>query len=62
MTGFVSKKQMSTDKLKGNIMNELEYDIQELFIEGWEAEEIADRLKLSLGKVVSVLNSFGVTA
>ena len=43
-------------------MNELEYDIQELFIEGWEAEEIADRLKLSLGKVVSVLNSFGVTA
>jgi len=62
MTGFVSKKQMSTDKLKGNIMNELEYDIQELFIEGWEAEEIADKLKLSLGKVVSVLNSFGVTA
>jgi vacuolar-type H+-ATPase subunit I/STV1 len=62
MTGFVSKKQMSTDKLKGNIMNELEYDIQELFIEGWEAEEIAVRLKLSLGKVVSVLNSFGVTA
>jgi len=43
-------------------MNELEYDIQELFIEGWEAEEIAVRLKLSLGKVVSVLNSFGVTA
>lgn len=62
MTGFVSKKKMSTDKLKGNTMNELEYDIQELFIEGWEAEEIADKLKLSLGKVVSVLNDFGVTA
>jgi DNA-binding CsgD family transcriptional regulator len=62
MTGFASKKQMSTDKLKGNIMTELEYEIQEMFIEGMEAEEIADKLKLSLGKVVSVLNSFGVTA
>jgi len=62
MTGFASKKKMSTDKLKGNIMSELDYDIQEMFIEGWEAEEIADKLKLSLGKVVSVLNSFGVTA
>lgn len=62
MTGFASKKKMSTDKLKGNIMGELEYDIQEMFIEGWDAEEIADKLKLSIGKVVSVLNSFGVTA
>ena len=62
MTGFVSKKQMATAKLKGNIMSELDYDIQEMFIDGWEAEEIADKLKLSIGKVVSVLNSFGVTA
>lgn len=62
MSGFVSKKQMSTDKLKGNTMSELEYDIQEMFIEGWEAEEIASKLKISLGKVVSVLNSFGVEA
>lgn len=62
MTGFASKKQMSTDKLKGNIMTELEYEIQEMFIEGMEAEDIAVKLKLSLGKVVSVLNSFGVTA
>lgn len=62
MTGFASKKQMSTDKLKGNEMTELDYDIQEMFIDGMEAEEIADRLKLSIGKVVSVLNSFGVTA
>ena len=62
MTGFASKKQMSTDKLKGNIMTELEYEIQEMFIEGMEAEDIAVKLKLSLGKVVSVLNGFGVTA
>jgi DNA-binding NarL/FixJ family response regulator len=62
MTGFASKKQMSTDKLKGNIMTELEYEIQEMFIDGMEAEDIAVKLKLSLGKVVSVLNGFGVTA
>lgn len=61
MTGFASKKKMSTDKLKGNTMSELDYDIQEMFIEGWEAEEIADKLNLSIGKVVAVLNSFGVT-
>ena len=42
-------------------MSELDYDIQEMFIEGWEAEEIADKLNLSIGKVVAVLNSFGVT-
>ena len=62
MTGFASKKQMSTDKLKVNIMTELEYEIQEMFIDGMEAEDIAVKLKLSLGKVVSVLNGFGVTA
>ena len=43
-------------------MTELDYDIQELFIDGMEAEDIAYRLKLSIGKVVSVLNSFGVAA
>jgi len=43
-------------------MSELDYDIQEMFIDGWEAEDIAFKLKLSIGKVVSVLNSFGVTA
>lgn len=43
-------------------MSELDYDIQELFINGWEAEEIAVKLKLSIGKVVSVLNSVDVTA
>jgi len=43
-------------------MTELEYEIQEMFIDGMEAEDIAVKLKLSLGKVVSVLNGFGVTA
>lgn len=43
-------------------MSELDYDIQELFIDGCEVEEIAHQLNISVGKVVSVLNSFGVAA
>ena len=32
-------------------MSDLDYDIQELFIEGWEAEDIAHRLSLPLARV-----------
>lgn len=46
--------------MSGVYMAELEYDIQELFIEGHEPNEIADRLDVSIGKVVAVLNAFGV--
>lgn len=48
---------------KGNIMgyfSELHYDIQEMFIEGAEVPEIAAKLHISMGKVVAVLNEFGV--
>jgi len=41
-------------------MSDLDYDIQELFIEGWEAEEIAYRLSLPLARVCAALESFGV--
>ena len=41
-------------------MSDLDYDIQELFIEGWEAEEIAYRLSLPLARVCATLESFGV--
>jgi|TARA_B110000503_G_scaffold129661_1_gene202117 DNA-binding CsgD family transcriptional regulator len=46
--------------MTGVYVAELEYDIQEMFIEGYEPDEIAHKLKLSLGKVVSILNEFGV--
>jgi hypothetical protein len=40
--------------------SELHYDIQEMFSDGAEVPEIASKLKISMGKVVSVLNEFGV--
>ncbi len=46
--------------MSGTYMAELEYDIQELFIIGYEANEIAEQLNVSVGKVVAVLNEFGV--
>lgn len=46
--------------MSGVYMEELEYDIQELFIDGYEAYEIASNLNVSLGKVVAVLTEFGV--
>jgi len=40
--------------------SELHYDIQELYIDGLEPDEIASKLKISVGKIISVLNEFGV--
>jgi hypothetical protein len=40
--------------------SELHYDIQELYLDGYEPHEIASKLKISIGKIVSVLNEFGV--
>ena len=40
--------------------SELHYDIQEMYIDGYEPHEIATKLKISIGKIVSVLNEFGV--
>ena len=40
--------------------SELHYDIQEMYIDGYEPLEIASKLKISVGKIVSVLNEFGI--
>jgi DNA-binding CsgD family transcriptional regulator len=40
----------------------MEYDIQELFIEGLTALEIAEQLRIDVDTVVNVLNGFGVAA
>lgn len=40
--------------------SDLEYDIQELFIEGYNADEIAHRLGVALERVTVVLSRFGV--
>lgn len=41
-------------------MAELDYEIQELFIEGHDARSIARILECSLPDVLAVLESFGV--
>ena len=38
----------------------LEYDIQELFIEGYNPDEIAHRLGVALERVTFMLGRFGV--
>jgi hypothetical protein len=38
----------------------MSYFSEEMFIDGAEVPEIASKLKISMGKVVSVLNEFGV--
>lgn len=42
------------------IMSSLNYDIQELYIDGHEARGIAAILDMPLGIVLEVLDSFGV--
>lgn len=43
-------------------MAELDYDIQEMFIDGASAKEISVELGIPLDQVQAVLNSFGVSA
>jgi hypothetical protein len=40
--------------------SDLEYDIQELFIEGYNADEIAHQLGVDLDRVTFLLSRFGV--
>jgi DNA-binding CsgD family transcriptional regulator len=56
---------VDSNKIKGNIMgyfSDLEYDIQELFIEGYNADEIAHQLGVELERVTFLLSRFGVDA
>lgn len=42
-------------------MAELDYDIQEMFIDGADAAQISFELGIPLDQVQAVLNSFGVS-
>lgn len=52
--------KFNSQKFIMSYFSELHYDVQEMYIDGHEPYEIASELKLSIGKVVSVLNEFGV--
>lgn len=41
-------------------LKDLEYDIQEMFIDGADAKQIAFELRVPINQVQAVLNSFGV--
>lgn len=52
--------QFNNRKIIMSYFSELHYDIQEMYIEGYEPQEIASKLKLSIGKIVSVLNEIDI--
>jgi hypothetical protein len=55
MTGFKSKKEMAMSK-----MAELSYDIQELYIDGLSAKQIAAELGCPVEMVLGELAEMGV--
>lgn len=42
-------------------LKDIEYDIQEMFIDGADARQIAFELRVPVDQVQAVLNSFGVS-
>lgn len=45
-----------------SFFSNLQYEVQELFIEGLSAMQIADQLNLPVEQIVAVLEDFGVNA
>ena len=55
MTGFKSKKEMAMSK-----MSDLAYDIEQLYIEGFNSRAIADELGCPLEIVLGALKEMNV--
>jgi hypothetical protein len=63
MTGFNSKRAMAQDKLKEQDMSkmaELAYDIEQLYIDGFNSRAIAEELGCPLEIVLSALAEMNV--
>lgn len=60
MTGFNSKRAMSRDKFQGEDMSDLDWEIQELYIEGFSAKTIAVMLNCDIELVLGKLEAMGV--
>ena len=62
MTGFQSKRAAARDKLQGNemSMSDLDWDIQEMYIEGYSAKTIAVMLNCDIELVLGKLADMGV--
>ena len=62
MTGFQSKRAAARDKLKENemSMSDLDWEIQELYIEGFSAKTIAVMLACDIEIVLGKIAAMGV--
>jgi len=62
MTGFESKRAQARDKLQGNemSMSDLDWEIQELYIEGFSAKTIAVMLGCDVEIVLGKIAQMGV--
>ena len=60
MTGFNSKRASARDKLQGEDMSDLDWEIQELYIEGFTAKTIAVMLGCDIELVLGKLEEMGV--
>ena len=60
MTGFQSKRAQALDKFQGEDMSDLDWEIQELYIEGYSAKTIAVMLACDIELVLGKIASMGV--
>ena len=60
MTGFQSKRAQALDKFQGEDMSDLDWEIQELYIEGYSAKTIAVMLVCDIELVLGKIAAMGV--
>jgi len=60
VTGFNSKRAQARDRFKGEDMSDLDWEIQELYIEGFSAKTIAVMLGCDIEIVLGKLADMGV--
>lgn len=60
MTGFTSKRAQARDRFKGEDMSDLDWEIQEMYIEGFSAKTIAIMLGCDIEIVLGKLAEMGV--
>ena len=60
MTGFQSKRAQARDKFQGEDMSDLDWEIQELYIEGYSAKTIAAMLVCDMELVLGKIAAMGV--
>ena len=60
MTGFQSKRAQARDQFQGEDMSDLDWEIQELYIEGYSAKTIAVMLGCDIELVLGKLEEMGV--